>query len=88
MNKLILFILTVNLLSHSAVHAAVAEKQMSKAQLCDYAIQALEQLMQKSPQSNSKPAITKEQCMAISDKDIDDAIKKMTETDAGKSGKK
>ncbi len=86
MNRFIFIILSAFLLSNAA-YAAAPKKPMSKEQLCDYAIQALEQLMQKSQDMKNKPTITKEQCMAISDKDIDEAIKKMTENGIGKTGK-
>ena len=50
---------------------------MSKSELCDVAIQAIEQILSQSPETKKNPIISKEQCMAISDEDIDNAVKKL-----------
>jgi len=58
----------------------LAKTNLSKSELCDFAIQALSELLKQSTDGTAKPAITKEQCMAISDDDIDKAAKKMMES--------
>ncbi|MFV1982099.1 MAG: hypothetical protein ACC657_01045 [Thiohalomonadales bacterium] len=53
---------------------------LSKSELCDFAIQALKELSKTSTEGMNKPMITKEQCMAISDEDINNAARKIMES--------
>ncbi|MFV1985434.1 MAG: hypothetical protein ACC657_17935 [Thiohalomonadales bacterium] len=81
MKKTIFTFLLVSLFLSSPVFAAdpdIAKTDMSKSELCDFAIQALQELLKQSPDAaKNQPAITKEQCMAISDEDINNAAKKI-----------
>ncbi|VAX00527.1 hypothetical protein MNBD_GAMMA22-2963 [hydrothermal vent metagenome] len=73
-------------LNHPAFAAKpnLSETNMSKSELCDFAIQALQELLKQSPDGKNKPAITKEQCMAISDDDINKAAQKLMESESKK----
>ncbi len=73
-------------LNTSAIAAApdIKKTDMSKSELCDFAIQALQELIKQSPDAKKQPVITKEQCMAISDEDINNAAKKIMEGEAKK----
>ncbi len=74
---------SISLSAHAAT-PNLSETNMSKSELCDFAIQALQELVKQSPDSANKPAITKEQCMAISDEDINKAAQKMLENESKK----
>ena len=68
----------------STIESAKAElgkTNMSKSELCDFAIQALGELLKKSPDGKTKPTVTKEQCMAISDDDINKAANKIMKSE-------
>ncbi len=62
----------------------ISKTDMSKSELCDFAIQALQELLKQSPEAKNQPVITKEQCMSISDEDINNAAKKIMEGEANK----
>ena len=59
----------------------LAKTNLSKSELCDFALQAMAELLKKSSDGTPKAAITKEQCMAISDDDINKAAKKLMGSD-------
>jgi len=54
--------------------------ELPKSELCDLAIQALKELVKTSTEDTNKPVITKEQCMAISDEDINNTARKIIES--------
>jgi hypothetical protein len=85
MKKFILLALCLSV-SNFTVNAApkVSDSNLSKSELCDFAIQALAELIKQSPEQAKTQAITKEQCMAISDDDINKAAQKMMEQESKK----
>jgi len=84
MKKYLLILILFGSSINSSLVADIAKTELSKSELCDFAIQALQELLKQSPEVTSKQAITKEQCMAISDEDINNAAKNMMAIDAKK----
>lgn len=84
MKKYLLILILFGFSLNSSLVADIAKTELSKSELCDFAIQALQELVKQSPGATTKQAITKEQCMAISDEDINNAAKKMMAIDAKK----